>query len=491
MSRPAGLLRRLLVGAIAIVAMLAIAGYVAYDKLMARVIPVYADDTEHFKYGSVGNDGATGLPYPIWVVLPKVFPDYLPGPDGYASLGFRWDANRKQTDAPIGFSRARVGMERIAINCAFCHVTTFRRANGAPQEFAVAGPNNVMNVYGYIRFLADAVRDPRFSPDVLLPAMEREAGLSWLDRMLYRYMIIPAMKKKLLHQATEFDWMFLHERSPWGPGRIDPFNPEKFGMLHLPDDGTLGQSDMMPVWDMNAREAIRPNPPLHWDGRTDSIDEAVVSSALGDGMVAEEYDEKTRTSLRRINAFIRTTKPPASPHRPDAAAVERGRVLYATHCAECHDAKGARTLTLIPVAEIQTDRHRVESWTPAGSAAYNGYKKGRDWGLRRFRSTDGYTAVLLDGLWLRAPYLHNGSVPTLADLLEPPAQRPVAFLRGGEVLDPVRGGFAAPACDPANPPKGQFCLDTRLRGNSNAGHVYGTELPPAEKSDLLAYLLTL
>ena len=491
MSRPTGPLRhRLWVGVIAIVAVCAVAGYLAYDKLLARDIPIYADEAEHFKYGSVGNDGKTGLPYAIWVALPKVFSEHLPGPDGYASLGFRWEANRKQSDTPLGFSRARVGVERISINCAFCHVTTFRRTPDAPQEFVVAGSSNVMNIYGYINFLTACARDARFSPDVLLPAMEEEVRLSWLDRLLYRYLIIPTVKDGLLKQGTNFEWTAEHGRSPWGPGRIDPFNPVKFGMLQLPDDGSIGNSDIMPIWNLDARNAIRPDAPLHWDGRTDSIDEAVLSSALGDGMTAAEYDEQTRESLRRLTAFVRQTKPPASPHRPDPAAIDRGGDLYLTHCAECHDPGGARTASLIPVAEVQTDRHRADSWPQAAADAYNAYKGGRDWGFRRFRSTDSYVAVPLDGLWLRGPYLHNGSVPTLADLLEPPAQRPIAFIRGGEVLDPIRGGFVAPPCDPANPPKGEFCLDTKLPGNSNAGHVYGTELTPAEKADLLAYLLT-
>jgi len=492
MSKPAGSRhRRLWIGAILIVTLCAVVGYLAHDKLIARDIPTYADDVEHFKYGSVGNDGKTGLPYAIWVALPKVFPDYLPGPGGYASLGFRWEAGREQSDTPLGFSRARVGVERISINCGFCHVTTFRRALDAPQEFVVAGASNVMDIYGYITFLTACARDARFSPDVLLPAMEEEVRLSGLDRLLYRYLIIPSVRTALLAQGEDFEWTNKHGRSPWGPGRTDPFNPVKFGMLQMPDDGTIGNSDIMPIWNLDARNAIRSDAPLHWDGRTDSIYEAVLSSALGDGMTAAEYDEQTQESLRRLEAFIRRTTPPASPHRPDTAAVDRGHGVYATHYAECHDPGGARTATLIPVAEVRTDKHRAESWPPAGADAYNAYKAGRDWGFRRFRSTGSYLAVPLEGLWLRGPYLHNGSVPTLADLLEPPAQRPVAFIRGGEVLDPDRGGFVAPPCDPANPPEGRFCLDTRLPGNSNAGHLYGTELQPSEKADLLAYLLTL
>ena len=208
-------------------------------------------------------------------------------------------------------------------------------------------------------------------------------------------------------------------------------------------------------------------------------------------MTAKEYDKQTQASLRRVATFLRRTKAPASPYRPDSAAVTRGHVLYVKLCAQCHAVTGARTFTVIPLEEVQTDRHRVDMWTTAARDAYNNYRTGYDWNFSHFQKVEGYIAETLDGLWLRAPYLHNGSVPTLADLLEVPQDRPKAFVRGGEVLDSSRGGFVAPPCDLTHPEKGAFCLDTALPGNANSGHVYGTDLMASDKADLLAYLLTL
>ena len=109
----------------------------------------------------------------------------------------------------------------------------------------------------------------------------------------------------------------------------------------------------------------------------------------------------------------------------------------------------------------------------------------------------------LDGLWLRAPYLHNGAVPTLRDLLEPSTARPRCFVRGSTVIDAVRVGFAS-AADPAQcaatagtgtegNATDRFLFDTTLPGNGNAGHegpAYGTELPAADKDALVEYLKT-
>ena len=74
---------------------------------------------------------------------------------------------------------------------------------------------------------------------------------------------------------------------------------------------------------------------------------------------------------------------------------------------------------MIPLAEIGTDPHRLRMWTADAATAYNAYGEGYSWKFANFRKTAGYTSVPLDGIWLTSPYLHNGSVPTLADLLEP------------------------------------------------------------------------
>ena len=139
--------------------------------------------------------------------------------------------------------------------------------------------------------------------------------------------------------------------------------------------------------------------------------------------------------------------------------------------------------------QLGTDPARLDSYT----SEFQQYQvselfRGTPYQFRHFRKTDGYANLPLDGLWLRAPYLHNGAVPTLADLLMPPAQRPQVFWRGYDVYDPVRVGFTVqgPAAERAG-----TLLDTRLRGNSNQGHDFGTALPDASKTALLEYLKSL
>jgi hypothetical protein len=96
-----------------------------------------------------------------------------------------------------------------------------------------------------------------------------------------------------------------------------------------------------------------------------------------------------------------------------------------------------------------------------------------------------YKARPLNGVWASAPYLHNGSVPNLAQLLLPAAERVKQFHVGSREFDPQHVGF-----DSQEAP-GTFLFDVSLPGNSNAGHegpMYGTDLADAEREDLVEYL---
>lgn len=104
-----------------------------------------------------------------------------------------------------------------------------------------------------------------------------------------------------------------------------------------------------------------------------------------------------------------------------------------------------------------------------------------------FASLRSYKARPLNGIWATAPYLHNGSVPTLYHLLLPAEQRPARFAVGQMEFDPVKVGFKHDSDDPQAP----YVFDTSEVGNSNAGHEYGTDLTEAQRQSLVEYLKTL
>ena len=78
-----------------------------------------------------------------------------------------------------------------------------------------------------------------------------------------------------------------------------------------------------------------------------------------------------------------------------------------------------------------------------------------------------YKARPLNGVWSSAPFLHNGSVANLYELMLPAAERSDTFYIGSWEYDPVKVGYVD------SPAPGAFMVDTSLPGNSNAGHEYG------------------
>ncbi len=141
---------------------------------------------------------------------------------------------------------------------------------------------------------------------------------------------------------------------------------------------------------------------------------------------------------------------------------------------------------MTPIEDIGTDRERLDSFTPALVKELNMIGKGKPWRFRTFRKTNGYANLLLEGLWLRGPYLHNGSIPNLRALLFP-AERPTVFYTGYDVVDLKNVGFVSSG--PAARREG-WRFDTRVRGNGNEGHLYGTKLPAADRLAIIEYLKT-
>jgi mono/diheme cytochrome c family protein len=96
-----------------------------------------------------------------------------------------------------------------------------------------------------------------------------------------------------------------------------------------------------------------------------------------------------------------------------------------------------------------------------------------------------YKARPLNGIWATAPYLHNGSVPNLWQLLQKPADRVKQFYVGSREFDPVNVGYDTQPFDDG------YQFDAALHGDSNAGHAWGTQLSDDQKWALIEYLKTL
>jgi mono/diheme cytochrome c family protein len=422
-------------------------------------VDAQGDILSHFKYGSVGTEAGVGIPYRIWRVLPSVFADKLPARPGagYERLGFLFEPNAPQ-GRPIGTSYQEGRVPLVGLNCATCHTGRVRDTAGSAPRIIAGMPAHQMDLQGYANFLTAAARDDRFNTTTLIAAMrQQDPEMPWLESLLYRFVVIRRTRDGILERADQNAWFA--DRPPQGPGRVDTFNPYKrMFNFDMKADRTVGTADLPPLFNQRVRQGMW----LHWDGNNNAVEERNKSAAIGAGATPDSLD---LASLDRVASWALDLKPPPFPaDRIDTARAEKGRPVWAAACASCHAPDGAAVGQVTPVAAVGTDPERLNSFTPALAERMNTLGSGRPWKFSHFRKTDGYANMPLDGVWLRAPYLHNGSVPTLRALLFP-EERPTVFFRGYDVYDWRGVGFVS---DGADAEKAGVIFDTRLRGNSNA-----------------------
>jgi mono/diheme cytochrome c family protein len=475
--------------ALAAILILAVAGIgLFWWKFLMSEDQSFANATERFEYGSLGGDAIAGIPYAIFMVLPRVFPDLVAryategyGPEkagfgGYGAFGLSWEEGQR---LPIGLSIKRTGFERVTVTCALCHTTSYRLNPDDTPRFAVGGPAHTANIQGLIRFLIAASKDERFTAERLMPEVALQFKLDGADWLLYSAVIIPKTRLALHLLEDQLGWM--NDRPAWGPGRDDAFNLPKFILTQSPWDHSVGNTDFPAVWGMAARRGQL----LHWGGEAKTLYAVTATSALGTGALPGKDFE---AMAQWTDEFISALAPPPYPAAIDKALAARGQTIFDAQCASCHDGKGSRVGTSIPLAEIGTDPEHVLTFSQSDAERMNGLTRLLGAPNAELKGAQGYVARPLIGVWLLAPYLHNGSVPTLRALLAPPDQRPRIFYRGVDLVDPRDVGFSATG--PAAEAEG-FRFDTSLKGNGNGGHVYGTDLSEQDKTALIEFLKTI
>lgn len=220
----------------------------------------------------------------------------------------------------------------------------------------------------------------------------------------------------------------------------------------------------------------------------------------------------------------------------DRAMAERGRVHYQRLCAGCHDggwsppdsfANRYRQIRMLPLEAIGTDPKAaanfvarraylrltdteqvsaaaglrtvtdgvIQYWYDANHVPAAARQRMDGFRPNEWRALAAYRARPLNGIWATAPYLHNGSVPSLYQMLLPAARRDASFYTGGRQFDPKQVGFETAGFD------GAFRFDTGIPGNANGGHefrdappghgVIGPELADEQRWDIIEYLKTL
>ena len=486
---------------------LLIAAMLALRFLPDRPV-TYANIEDHFKYGSTGGERNAGFPLFIWKALPVVFKDRLPqnGGEGYEAFGMIYenDEQGRRRELPVGVMRRRnLGFDRVFVNCALCHSTTVREAPDKPRRVYVGTGASHLDLGLFEKFFGDIVVDERFNANVLVPAVERESGgrLGLLDRYIVYPLAIFIMRERLLMLRDRFLPL---ETEKWGPGRVDTWNSAKAGLSFtisaLPPGERRGAVDFPSIWNQRKRKHRDDGEPmqLHWTGNNTAVEERNLSAAFGTGATPHTVDH---AAIERLQNWLLDATPPPYPFPIERAKAATGAGIYATHCAACHgksgqDFAGQYVGHVTPIDQVGTDREHYNSYTLELASSQGVLYAGTPYRFTHFRKTSGYANMPLDGIWLRAPYLHNGSVPTLRQLLDPPESegkgskypRPTTFYRGYDVFDSKLVGFISTVAEENGR---KFSLyDTREPTRSNRGHPYGLGLSDGEKDAIVEYLKT-
>jgi hypothetical protein len=204
-----------------------------------------------------------------------------------------------------------------------------------------------------------------------------------------------------------------------------------------------------------------------------------------------------------VRAYIASIEPPKYPFPVDAELASAGREVFDKNCSRCHGTYGpggSYPNRLVMLDDIGTDSLLAMGSAQFGKAFTEWFASSFFGETARLEPQKGYVAPPLDGIWATAPYLHNGSVPTIATLLDSGA-RPTYWQRNhgdsslssydqtalGWKTRALAGGKKSVADDDIK----KSIYDTTLPGYANGGHTFGDELTEGERTAVIEYLKTL
>ena len=248
-------------------------------------------------------------------------------------------------------------------------------------------------------------------------------------------------------------------------------------------------------------EVVPADPPAWWllkhkqamfatgIGRGDFARLMMASSllTLTDTTRAREIDDQ----FVHVRAYIESLEAPRYPLPVDFELATKGEHLFNKHCVKCHGTPDKYPNYLVDLSVIKTDSLLVTSnfAYPNFIDWYNKSWFSKGTGRAFLEKGAGYVAPPLTGVWATAPYLHNGSVPTIYHMLNSKS-RPTYWIQHSSSfdIDSVQLGWQFKEVDGK---VDKYVYDTTLPGYGNQGHTFGDELVDTERFAIIEYLKTM
>lgn len=367
------------------------------------------------------------------------------------------------------------GVELVVNNCLSCHAALF---NGT----LIVGLGNES-----LDFTEDPSQRAETAGAYVEDPSEAREWRRWADRLriLRPYTVTDTVG---VNPAISITLALLAHRDPVTLAWSD--HP-----LIEPPPATPPPTSVPPWWRMKKKHALFYNT----EGRGD-LARIMMLGAL---QCAEDVETVKAVDAYApdIRAYLASIEPPTWPFGVDRALAQRGKAVFERTCAACHGTygeQGSYPNLVVDLAVIGTDPTMASFATGGEADRFIRWIGASFYGeLSASAPAPGYIAPPLDGVWATAPYLHNGSVPTLEVLLDS-RKRPVFWTRSfrSDDYDPDTLGWRFQSL-----PHGKSGVkdrkerariyDTTLPGYSNEGHTFGDVLSDAERRAVLEYLKTL
>lgn len=245
-------------------------------------------------------------------------------------------------------------------------------------------------------------------------------------------------------------------------------------------------SDAPPLWNLKKKHALYYNGMGRGDFRNLLMQVTLV------GIADSTEARRIHNNFDDVLAWLEQLQPPAYPNSIDQSLAAQGQVVFNNTCSRCHgtyDSTEYYPNYFVDADEVGTDPTYAEYFVGSNFADWFNSSWLSMNGAASLQPGRGYVAPPLDGVWATAPYLHNGSVPTLEDLLNSP-QRPTYWRHATDFTgyDYTKVGWTYTT---ETGQTDERTYNTTLTGYGNGGHTYGDNLSSSEREAVIEYLKTL
>ena len=446
-----------------------------------------------------GNYMSCGIPYTLWEdeLSSGVVKGVLGVTDGEPTILGREGRN---ADLPymLNAFTTEDGVDVVNANCLHCHASQF---NG---ELVIGLGNAALDFTGMAN---DAAAFP-ITDEILTLFGLNEAEIAQFHKMVGRFSTVaPATVMRTIGnnpaEILAITLMRYHDRETLAWSDTPLVDGAIVDIDGNPIEDAVVTSDPPPWWRAHKKRAMFYNAMARGDHRG--------SMALATSVCVDTVEEAQRVDalFADIHAYVLSLRAPKYPFAIDAELAEQGRVVFEKTCAGCHgtyadnEAEETYPNLLIPLDAIGTDPVVANGGVIHSPNLVEWYNNSFYGQVTPFYPTDpdsgvvGYVAPPLDGVWATGPFLHNGSVPTIMQVLDS-TQRAAVWRRTSydtTMFDEENLGWPSMEMTirQADAPESirTTVYDTNYWSQSNTGHTYGDHLSGADRRAVLEYLKTI